>query len=76
MIHVEEGSWPTTRRDDLSTQQVQILNHYSFPEASSMSSSSLTASQRKALEQLQDITNGDPDVAVSVLETVDWDVQV
>ena len=39
--------------------------------------SSLTPSQTAALEQLQTITNGgDPDVAIGVLASVDWDVQV
>jgi len=39
--------------------------------------SSLTSSQASALEQLQAITNGgDPDVAIGVLASVDWDVQV
>lgn len=39
--------------------------------------SSLTPSQAAALEQLQAITNGgDPDVAIGVLASVDWDVQV
>jgi len=39
--------------------------------------STLTASQTAALEQLQAITNGgDPDVAIGVLASVDWDVQV
>ena len=39
--------------------------------------SSLTPSQAAALEQLQAITNGgDPDVAIGVLSSVDWDVQV
>lgn len=39
--------------------------------------SSLTPSQTAALEQLQAITNGgDPDVAIGVLASVDWDVQV
>ena len=39
--------------------------------------SSLTPSQAAALEQLQVITNGgDPDVAIGVLASVDWDVQV
>ncbi|KAF9653561.1 hypothetical protein BDM02DRAFT_3125535 [Thelephora ganbajun] len=38
--------------------------------------SSLTPSQAAALEQLQAITNGgDPDVAIGVLASVDWDVQ-
>ena len=36
----------------------------------------LTASQQQALTQLQTITNGEYDVAKSVLESVDWDVQV
>lgn len=39
--------------------------------------STLTSSQTVALEQLQAITNGgDPDVAIGVLASVDWDVQV
>lgn len=39
--------------------------------------SSLTPSQAAALEQLQAITNGgDPDVAIGVLASVGWDVQV
>lgn len=39
--------------------------------------SSLTPSQTAAFEQLQAITNGgDPDVAIGVLASVDWDVQV
>lgn len=39
--------------------------------------SSLTPSQAAALEQLQAITNGsDPDVAIDVLASVGWDVQV
>ena len=39
--------------------------------------STLTPSQTAALEQLQAITNGgDPDVAIGVLASVDWDVQV
>ena len=39
--------------------------------------SSLTPSQAAALEQLQVITNGgDPDVAMDVLASVGWDVQV
>jgi len=38
--------------------------------------SSLTQPQAAALEQLQAITNGgDPDVAIGVLASVDWDVQ-
>lgn len=38
---------------------------------------SLTSSQTAALEQLQAITNGgDQDVAIGVLASVDWDVQV
>ena len=38
---------------------------------------SLTPAQRGALEQLQALTNGgDPEVAVGVLSSVDWDVQV
>ena len=38
--------------------------------------SSLTPSQTAALEQLQAITDGgDPDVAIGVLASVDWDVQ-
>lgn len=41
------------------------------------STSSLTPSQTAALEQLQAITNGgDRDVAIDVLASVDWDVQV
>ncbi|KAI0328746.1 hypothetical protein GY45DRAFT_1325890 [Cubamyces sp. BRFM 1775] len=37
---------------------------------------SLTPAQRGALEQLQALTNGgDPEVAVGVLSSVDWDVQ-
>ncbi|KAJ7103788.1 hypothetical protein C8R44DRAFT_834579 [Mycena epipterygia] len=37
---------------------------------------SLTASQQAALSQLRDLTNGgDDEVAVSMLEMVDWDVQ-
>ncbi|KAJ7078398.1 hypothetical protein C8R43DRAFT_1083342 [Mycena crocata] len=37
---------------------------------------SLSESQQAALSQLRDLTNGgDDDVAVSVLESVDWDVQ-
>jgi len=37
----------------------------------------LTLNQRRALAQLQDLTNGgDDDVAVSVLGSVQWDVQV
>jgi len=41
------------------------------------STSTLTPSQTAALEQLQVITNGgDPDVAIGVLASVDWDVQV
>lgn len=41
------------------------------------STSTLTPSQTAALEQLQAITNGgDPDVAIGVLASVDWDVQV
>lgn len=41
------------------------------------SKSSLTPSQAAALEQLQAITNGgDRDVAIDVLASVDWDVQV
>lgn len=40
------------------------------------STSSLTPSQAAALEQLQAIMDGgDPDVAVDVLASVDWDVQ-
>lgn len=39
--------------------------------------SSLTPSQTASLEQLQAITNGgDPDVAIGVLASVGWDVQV
>jgi hypothetical protein len=39
--------------------------------------SSLTPSQAAALEQLQAITNGgDTDVAMDVLASVGWDVQV
>jgi FAS-associated factor 2 len=41
------------------------------------STPSLTPSQAAALEQLQAITNGgDLDVAIDVLASVDWDVQV
>jgi FAS-associated factor 2 len=37
----------------------------------------LDARQRHALAQLQDLTNGgDDDVAISVLDSVGWDVQV
>lgn len=37
----------------------------------------LSASQREALSQLQALTNGgDAEVAISVLQSVDWDVQV
>lgn len=37
----------------------------------------LSATQKDALAQLQAITDGgDTDVAVGVLESVDWDVQV
>jgi hypothetical protein len=37
----------------------------------------LTEEQKVALEQLQSITNSsDDDVTVSVLQSVDWDVQV
>jgi hypothetical protein len=36
----------------------------------------LTPTQEIALAQLQTITNGESDVAMSVLESVDWDVQV
>ncbi|KAI9070407.1 hypothetical protein FKP32DRAFT_1586205 [Trametes sanguinea] len=37
---------------------------------------SLTPAQRSALEQLQALTNGgDPEVAIGVLSSVDWDVQ-
>jgi hypothetical protein len=36
----------------------------------------LTPTQQHALTQLQTITNGEADVAKSVLESVDWDVQV
>lgn len=37
----------------------------------------LDARQRHALAQLQDLTNGgDNDVAISVLDSVGWDVQV
>lgn len=39
-------------------------------------SSTLSASQQAALAQLRDLTNGgEDDVAVSMLESVDWDVQ-
>ncbi|KAJ7176563.1 hypothetical protein C8R46DRAFT_1213153 [Mycena filopes] len=39
-------------------------------------SSPLSASQQAALAQLRDLTNGgEDDVAVSMLESVDWDVQ-
>lgn len=38
---------------------------------------SLSPSQKNALDQLQALTNGgDPDVAIGVLSSVDWDVQV
>jgi hypothetical protein len=37
---------------------------------------SLTTRQQHALTQLLTITNGEFDVAKSVLESVDWDVQV
>jgi FAS-associated factor 2 len=37
----------------------------------------LDANQRHALAQLQDLTNGgDDEVAISVLDSVGWDVQV
>ncbi|OSC98843.1 hypothetical protein PYCCODRAFT_1374324 [Trametes coccinea BRFM310] len=37
---------------------------------------SLTPAQRSALDQLQALTNGgDPEVAIGVLSSVDWDVQ-
>ena len=37
----------------------------------------LSPSQTQAFNQLQTLTNGgDPDVAVSVLDSVNWDVQV
>lgn len=37
----------------------------------------LSSSQKEALSQLQALTNGgDMDVAISVLESVEWDVQV
>src|SRR6266436_5226806 len=35
----------------------------------------LTATQQQALTQLQTLTNGESDVAMSVLQSVDWDVQ-
>lgn len=39
--------------------------------------SNLDAHQREALAQLRDLTNGgDDDVAISVLDSVGWDVQV
>lgn len=39
--------------------------------------SQLDAHQRQALAQLQDLTNGgDDEVAISVLDSVGWDVQV
>lgn len=39
--------------------------------------SHLDAGQRRTLAQLQDLTNGsDDDVAISVLDSVGWDVQV
>jgi FAS-associated factor 2 len=42
-----------------------------------MDNTSISPSQRAALEQLQVLTNGgDPDVAIDVLESVDWDVSV
>lgn len=41
-----------------------------------MDSSALSASQRRTLTQLQALTNGDAKVTKSVLESVDWDVQV
>ncbi|KAL4250158.1 UBX domain-containing protein [Abortiporus biennis] len=41
-----------------------------------MDQDALSTSQREALNQLQALTNGgDPDVAMGVLESVDWDVQ-
>lgn len=37
----------------------------------------LSPSQKEAVGQLQALTNGgDMDVAISVLDSVDWDVQV
>ena len=42
-----------------------------------MDSEALTSAQISALAQLQVLTNGaDEDVAVAVLSSVDWDVQV
>ena len=42
-----------------------------------MDQDALSPTQRTALGQLQALTNGgDPEVAVGVLESVDWDVQV
>lgn len=42
-----------------------------------MDTESLTPSQRNALDQLQTLTaGGDPEVAIGVLSSVDWDVQV
>lgn len=36
----------------------------------------LTESQQHSLSQLQTLTDGDKDVSISVLQSVDWDVQV
>lgn len=42
-----------------------------------MDRDALSATQQEALSQLQALTNGgDAEVAISVLESVDWDVQV
>ena len=42
-----------------------------------MDPEALTSAQRDALAQLQALTNGgDTDVAIAVLSSVDWDVQV
>ena len=42
-----------------------------------MDQDALSPAQRTALSQLQALTNGgDEEVAVGVLESVDWDVQV
>jgi FAS-associated factor 2 len=42
-----------------------------------MDHDTLSSSQTEALSQLQALTNGgDVEVAISVLESVEWDVQV
>jgi hypothetical protein len=55
-----------------------IVVHVSLKrKASTFSMENLTVDQQRALNQLRVLTNGaDDDVAMGVLDSVDWDVQV